>query len=103
MANKATSRLPIGLILALYPAQRSLPKDNVVDLTLVCLLLKNLRPSVHHADQDKALGGWEPLSKATKLLSENGATANNWIIHTPVWYVKPQALSFFWPLLLALF
>lgn len=33
---------------------------------------------------DKQLGGWGPMQKATRRLSEQGATANNWMIHTPV-------------------
>lgn len=35
-------------------------------------------------DMDLKLGSWEALSKTTKLLSEQGATAENWMIHTPV-------------------
>jgi len=35
-------------------------------------------------DMDKQLGGWDPMSKASRRLSEQGATANNWMIHTPV-------------------
>jgi hypothetical protein len=35
-------------------------------------------------DMDLKLGSWKALSKTTKLLSEQGATAENWMIHTPV-------------------
>jgi arylsulfatase A-like enzyme len=35
-------------------------------------------------DQDKALGGWDPMAKADKLLVAGGAEATNWFIHTPV-------------------
>ena len=35
-------------------------------------------------DQDRALGGWEPMTKASKLLVDHGAEATNWFIHTPV-------------------
>ena len=35
-------------------------------------------------DMDLKLGSWKALTKATKLLSEQGATAENWMIHTPV-------------------
>ena len=35
-------------------------------------------------DMDLKLGSWKALPKATKLLSEQGATAENWMIHTPV-------------------
>lgn len=30
------------------------------------------------------MGGWTPMKQTTALLSENGATASNWFIHTPV-------------------
>jgi arylsulfatase A-like enzyme len=35
-------------------------------------------------DMDVMLGSWGALNKTTKLLSEKGATAENWMIHTPV-------------------
>ena len=35
-------------------------------------------------DQDWALGGWSPMRKAKKVLSESGVTMTNWFIHTPV-------------------
>ena len=35
-------------------------------------------------DMDVMLGSWKALPKTTKLLSKNGATAKNWVIHTPV-------------------
>lgn len=38
-------------------------------------------------DQDTVLGGWKPMSKAQQLLTEQGATGTNWIVHTPVWWV----------------
>ena len=33
---------------------------------------------------DYTLGGWEPMTQTTKLLSERGATATHWTVHTPV-------------------
>ena len=35
-------------------------------------------------DQDIHLGGMEPLPKTRKLLGQEGASATNWFIHTPV-------------------
>lgn len=35
-------------------------------------------------DMDIRLGGWEPMRQTTTLLSEKGATATQWNIHTPV-------------------
>ena len=35
-------------------------------------------------DQDQALGGWTPMKKAQHLVAEEGVTASNWFIHTPV-------------------
>jgi len=35
-------------------------------------------------DQDMTLGGWTPMKQTEKLWSAQGATANNWFIHTPV-------------------
>jgi arylsulfatase A-like enzyme len=35
-------------------------------------------------DMDIMLGSWDAVTKTTKLLTEKGATANNWMIHTSV-------------------
>ena len=35
-------------------------------------------------DMDLMLGSWKAVTKTTKLLTEKGATAKNWMIHTPV-------------------
>ena len=35
-------------------------------------------------DMDLKLGSWKALTKTTALLSDKGATAENWMIHTPV-------------------
>eukprot|EP00048_Salpingoeca_helianthica_P017187 m.235967 g.235967 ORF g.235967 m.235967 type:complete len:493 (+) comp20371_c0_seq1:17-1495(+) len=35
-------------------------------------------------DQDLELGGLTPMKNAQKLLAEQGATAKNWFVHTPV-------------------
>ena len=35
-------------------------------------------------DMDYTLGGWAPMAQTTKLLSERGATATHWTVHTPV-------------------
>jgi hypothetical protein len=35
-------------------------------------------------DMDLMLGSWDAVAKTTKLLTEQGATATNWMIHTSV-------------------
>lgn len=35
-------------------------------------------------DMDHMLGGWTPMRKTQQLLAQQGATAKNWMIHTPV-------------------
>ena len=35
-------------------------------------------------DMDYTLGGWAPMAQTTALLSERGATATHWTVHTPV-------------------
>ena len=35
-------------------------------------------------DMDLYMGGWTPMKQATALISDQGATARNWFIHTPV-------------------
>lgn len=38
-------------------------------------------------DMDLLLGGWTPMTKAKRVLSDEGATAKNWFIHTPVYVI----------------
>ena len=33
---------------------------------------------------DLYMGGWTPMKQTIRLLSDRGATATNWFIHTPV-------------------
>ena len=35
-------------------------------------------------DQDILLGGWTPLQQTSRVLSERGASATHWTVHTPV-------------------
>tara|TARA_B110001452_G_scaffold8696_1_gene7583 strand:+ start:172 stop:1983 length:1812 start_codon:yes stop_codon:yes gene_type:complete len=35
-------------------------------------------------DMDLYMGGWTPMKQTTALVSQQGATASNWFIHTPV-------------------
>jgi hypothetical protein len=35
-------------------------------------------------DMDLYMGGWTPMKQTTELISKRGATAKNWMIHTPV-------------------
>jgi arylsulfatase A-like enzyme len=35
-------------------------------------------------DMDLYMGAWTPMRQATELVSKHGATAKNWMIHTPV-------------------
>jgi hypothetical protein len=39
-------------------------------------------------DMDLALGGFTPMTKTAKLLSDTGATASNYFIHTPICCVR---------------
>jgi hypothetical protein len=35
-------------------------------------------------DMDLLLGSWKPMTKTDRLLGQQGVTATNWFIHTPV-------------------
>ena len=35
-------------------------------------------------DMDQMLGSWTPMNKTQRLLADQGATATNWMIRTPV-------------------